>query len=323
MGRLAVSLIFLALVFGISSAYGEGVANSSKHSAVEARVAKKERVVREYLELGEYEMAQKSLLGSLRDLTEGGYGVGSVAAQTHLYLGLVEVVGFKNTRKATEHFRSALHIDKDIQLPKVASKRAQVVFAKVFEELYPTIDCKALMGLYHKAITLTEEGRPTVVEAYLGKRLLGHELAIVYRDTVEDDFVRLPMERGDGCVFRGIIPSNTLHAPNAEYYLEVKRQDGRAIARKGSTEVPFVLNVNFGARPDSQPVADKAQTSDTASETTPASSADEVEELLLSEPKPSKARGCAGCSHTGGTATWFLLLCTILCAYGLRSRFAA
>lgn len=287
----------------------------------EAAVISEMRMVREYIDLGEYKVARDSLIKSLEKLKMAGSAVRPIAADTHVQLGVVYVLGFKDTKKASEHFSTAISIQKDVALPKSANDRAKLVFGRAYEAIHPTINCDQLMGLFHKSVPLAQEGTPTVIEAKLGKHLVGGTMLLLYRGAAGGDFREASLKKTEGCTYRGSIPADTVNAPKVEYYLEARLKDGRPSARRGKAKSPFTVNVSFGPvadAPEPDPATVVAEKNPEPEETTPKT--DEVEELLLTKPNSPKGSGCAGCStgSEGGTGVaWLLALAAMV---GLRQR---
>jgi MYXO-CTERM domain-containing protein len=315
MPRIAlVSLLTILLVSSTGSS--SGVALAQPANKAEAAAVNDMRMVVEYIDLGEYEVAREKLEKSLEKLKMAGSAVRPVSADTHVMLGIVYVIGLRNTKKATEHFKTAIEIKKDIALPKVANDRAKLVFGRAYEALHPTIKCDQLMGLFHKAVHLAQEGVPTMVEAKLGKHLVGGTMLVLYRGSGGGSFREAPLEKVEGCTYRGAIPADVVNAPKVEYYLEARMKDGRPSARRGKSKVPFKVNVSFGPvadAPEPDPKTVVAQ-KDLDPED-PAPKNDEVEDLLLKKPDTAKGSGCAGCStgsQSGGSFMWLLAFCGIL-----------
>lgn len=306
-----VSVFALLLTAGLS-----GPAQAQPANKAEAAVVKDARMVNEYIDLGEYEIARDNLIKGLEKLKLAGSAVRPIAADTHVLLGVVYVLGFKDTKKATEHFSTAISIQKDVALPKVANDRAKLVFGRAYEALHPTINCGQLMGLFHKAVPLAQEGTPTVIEAKLGKHLVGGTMLVLYRGAAGGEYREAPLEKTEGCTYRGAIPADTVNAPKVEYYLEARLKDGRPSARRGKAKSPYTVNVSFGPVADApapEPSKVVAEKEPEPEETKPKS--DEVEDLLLTQPKSPKGSGCAGCttgSSSGAGASWLLALGMIL-----------
>jgi MYXO-CTERM domain-containing protein len=314
-----VSVFALLLTAGISTPAQAQPANKA-----EAAVIADRRMVNEYIDLGEYKTARDMLIKSLEKLKMAGSAVRPIAAETHVLLGVVYVLGFKETKKATEHFSTAISIQKDVALPKAANDRAKLVFGRAYEALHPTIKCDQLMGLFHKAVPLAQEGTPTVIEAKLGKHLVGGKMLVLYRGAAGGDFREAPLEKVEGCTYRGAIPADTVNAPKVEYYLEARLKDGRPSARRGKAKSPYIVNVSFGPVADA-PEPDPAKVVVAEKEAPPEETkpkTDEVEDLLLTQPKSPKGSGCAGCqtsSSSGSGAIWLLALGALLLGRRRRS----
>jgi hypothetical protein len=299
-------------------------ASAQPANKAEVAVEKDIRMVTEYIDLGEYEVARDKLVEGLKKLKMAGSAVRPIAAETHALLGVVYVLGLRDTKKATEHFKTAINIQQDITLPKVANDRAKLVFGRAYEALHPTIKCDQLMGLSHKAVPLAQEGTPTVVEAKLGKHLVGGTMLVLYRGAKGGAFSEAPLEKVEGCTYRGAIPASAVSAPKVEYYLEARLKDGRPSARRGKAKSPFKINVSFGPvadapEPDPKTVVAEAKASP---DTDTAPKPDEIEDLLLNKPKEPKGKGCAGCATGGqnGGVLWILAFGALLALGRRRSR---
>lgn len=294
-----------------------GAALAQPANQAEAQVAADSRMVQEYVDLGEYQVARDSLEKSLAQLKAAGSAVRPIAAETHAALGVVYVIGFKDSAKATEHFTTAINIQQDIALPTFATERAKVVFAKAYEAAHPTIKCDTLMGLFHQAVPLAQEGKDTAIEVKLDKHLVGSTMLVMYRGSAGGDFTEAPLTKAEDCTYRGMIPAASVNAPKVEYYLEARLKDGRPAARRGKSQEPYVVNVSFG------PVADAEQSEpvEEPEEVVATAPSDEIEDLLLTKPKTGKGSGCAGCSTGSGSGGQgvALLLCALV-LLGLRRR---
>ncbi len=312
------ALLMSALVMGSPRSASAEPANEA-----EVAVKKEMRMVTEFIDLGEYEVARDKIVEGLKKLRMAGSAVRPIAAESHAMLGVIYVLGLRDTKKATEHFKTAINIQQDIALPKVANDRAKLVFARTYEALYPTVNCDELMGLSHKSVPLAQEGVPTIVEAKLGKHLIGGTMLVLYRGAKGGAFREAPLEKVEDCTYRGAIPAKAVNAPKVEYYLEARLKDGRPSARRGKAKIPFTVNVSFGPvadapEPDPKTVVAEAKP-DPDEKATP--KPDEIEDLLLNKPKEPKGSGCAGCSTGGqeGGILWMLALGVVIAVGRRRS----
>jgi MYXO-CTERM domain-containing protein len=316
--RTAAAL--LATVLALTTASIASAQDAPANKA-EARVLAKGRMINEYIDLGEYDTARDNLEASLEQLKAAGSAMRPIAADTHALLGVVYILGYKNTKKATEHFKAAIRINKKVTLPKQANDRAKVVFGKAYEALYPTINCDTLVGMSHRPLALAQEGKPGVIEAKLDKLLLDSSLQLIYRGPGGDDFVEVPMKRTEGCTFRGEIPAEDMVAPKVEYYLEARLKDGRPSARRGKAKKPYVINVSFGPVADAPEPEKSEETKQVEDDESVGKPDDEVEDLLLTKPKEPKGSGCAGCSAgREGGASWLLALGVVFVLGSRRRR---
>ncbi len=310
--------LLLFSVFAILLGGSVNTASAQPANKAEAKAASNMRMISEYIDLGDYKAARKSLETTLGKLKTAGSAVRPIAAQVHVRLGVVLILGFRDTKQATEQFETAISIQQDIALPDFANDRAKLVFGRAYEALHPTIKCDTLMGLFHKSVPLAQEGVPTVIEAKLDKLLLDGTMLVMYRGAKGGEFSEAPMSKVEGCTFRGEIPAAHVNAPKIEYYLESRLKDGRPAARKGKAKLPFIVNVSFGPIADApEPAKNTEPTKEEVATLEPAN--DDVEELLLAGPNKPKGSGCAGCGVGGGAplSGGFLALLALL---GIRRR---
>lgn len=302
---MRAALVFLLslplLSLSVSASFAQP-ANKTEREVVAAN-----RMVSEYIDLGEYDTARDSLKKSIAKLKAKGSGARPIAADTHALLGVVYVLGYKDSKQARAHFATAIRIHRDVALPQQAGQRSKVLFGKAMDEVHPKIDCDKLMGVAHEAVAFAQEGSETTIEAKMGKLLRDGPVLVLYRGPKDGEFSELPMEAGEDCTYRAKIPGNSIAAPKLEYFVEARLKDGRLAARKGKPKKPFVVNVSFGPASD-EPVPTEGGQEKAGAEVQPEKPKDEVEELLLTKPEqPKKASGCAGCSaHEGTGSAWLL-----------------
>lgn len=309
MRHAAIASVFAILVsLGIAPAIGP--ASAAPPNKVESKALADMRFVDEAIELGEFALAKGNLEKTLKELTTSGSAVSPTAAKAHVLLGMVQILGFKNTQLATEEFTLAINIQKDVALPSSANDRVKLVFGRAYEVLYPSINCAELRGLYHKPLPLAEEGVSALLEVNLGRYLLEGTMVIMYRNVGRGKYQEAPMTKADGCKYSGEIPGAGVNAPQVEYYLESRLPDGRASARKGKSVNPFAINVSFGSNSQAVKTPEKTDTKDetkvaekTELKTNPN---EEIDDLLLTKPKSGKGSGCAGCSTEGSNSAGFL-----------------
>ncbi len=314
----AMRHLLLFVVFAILLTAGLQASHAQPANKAEAKAASNMRMISEYVDLGDYKAARKSLETTLGNLKTAGSAVRPIAAQVHVRLGVVLVLGFRDTKQATEQFGTAISIKQDIALPDFANDRAKLVFSRAYEALHPTIECDTLMGLFHKSVPLAQEGTPTVIEAKLDKLLLDGTMLVMYRGANGGAFSEAPMSKVEGCTFRGEIPADKVNAPKVEYYLESRLKDGRPAARKGKAKLPFVVNVSFGPIADApEPAKNTEPVKEEVATVEPAK--DEVEDLLLGGPNKPKGSGCAGCGVGGGAPLSGGLL-ALFALFGIRRR---
>lgn len=309
----------IASVFAILVSLGIAPASAAPPNKAESKALAEMRFADEAIELGEFALAKGNLEKTLKQLTTSGSAVSPTAAKAHVLLGIVQILGFKNTKLAMDEFTSAINIQKDVALPTSASDRVKLVFGRAYEVLYPIVNCAELRGLYHKPLPLAEEGKSALLEANLGKYLLDGSMVIMYRNVGRGKYQEASMVKVDGCKYSGEIPAAGVNAPQVEYYLESRLPDGRASARKGKAVNPFAINVSFGAGAQADKPPEKKDAQDdpkVADKTTPNPNPnEEIDDLLLTKPKSGRGSGCAGCTTEGPSSTgmlWGLLVLAAL-----------
>jgi hypothetical protein len=167
-----------------------------------------------------------------------------------------------------------------------------------------------------------------MIEAKLGKHLVGGTMLVLYRGAAGGAYKEAALERADGCTYKGTIPGENIAAPKVEYYLEARLKDGRPSARRGKAKQPYTVNVSFGAVAPQveEPAPEEPTPTEEPKDEEPKT--DEVEDLLLNKPKSPKGSSCGGCATNedmgSGVVTWgsvFLLL--VLAGRRKRDLFVA
>lgn len=250
----------------------------------------------EFFDLGEYSSSIKELQKNQAKLRKQGMGGQPIEAETLVLMGVVQARGLGNDTKAVAQFKRALEIDREVSLPKRAGSISKELFEKTKADLYPNVDCGALLGMSHNQMTQGQEGVAVPVEVKADQAIQStSSLVLMYRGGGKGAYKAADFVKTDECNYRAEVPGEAVTPPNVEYYIEAKLKDGRLGAKKGGVKKPFSVNVIFGAaqvEPENEAAPDMESI---------ARSEDENPDFAGRPPGP-KGSGCAGCTSQGGAS---------------------
>jgi hypothetical protein len=182
----------------------------------------------------------------------------TVAARTHLHLGVVYVSGLKHRELGLAEFRKALAIDptmrmtKSLSNPEVEAAFAEAQAATPLQSTggralpfptgqeAPTATARTGEILFHPPVTLAVRDRPVTVKAQVPPGLGATKVVLAYRAEHGDEFLArdmVPVEHTTSW-FRADIPAVATHGNWVVYYIEARRENDQVVATSGTAEEP-------------------------------------------------------------------------------------
>jgi hypothetical protein len=221
------------------------------------------RAVEEYENLN-FDEARKILEKALEVSAQGGLGAHPITARTHIHLGIVMLAGFKKRDAAIKQFKAALEIQPDIKLTKnLANPEVQQVFDEASTSMHPAAAAAAAAGepaptgdaleekLSHKPVQSAPHGAAIAIDARTGPALDAKKLILAVRPDGATTFVKREMKEVSPGRWSAKIQANATSGDVVSYFVEAQNDAGEAVASRGSSADPFVVNL-VGALPGAE-----------------------------------------------------------------------
>jgi hypothetical protein len=267
--RIPVVAAFAAAVLLLLGA----VASRAAHADPKKDIQQKIKEAMENYDLLEYEEARKLLNQALTIAKQKHLENDPVTAQVHLRLAIVYKAGLNDEESAKLSFLSAAQID-----PKITIDAAYKTpdLQKMLDEAKKEaasggggggsvstdtgtggggpelgggdegVDCKTVSGLQHTIVDTAKGGAELKLEAFVGKDVNPVKVSIMYRSKGATDFTEVKMTKSGDCKYAGSIPGNAMVGDLVHYYVAAFNKNGKAIASKGSSGSPNIIEVAGG-----------------------------------------------------------------------------
>ena len=215
-------------------------------------IAAKSKEAMESYDLMDYDAAKKSLNQALAIAKKSKLDKDPVTAKVYLELAIAAYAA-GDVDGAKVAFISAVQIDSKIQIsPAYKSPELQ----KLLDEAKggetggevpvadPGIDCAAVKGLQHTVIDTAPAGGPLAIEALVGSDITPVKVAVMYRVEGATDFTESKLTKQGDCKYTGAIPATAMKGSLIHYYVAALNSDNKAIAAKGSSGSPNILEIS-------------------------------------------------------------------------------
>lgn len=246
--RLTVHQFLLGLGLALVSQTTE-----ARTDSVETQVARLNRRAMESYDALEFETARKSLIEAIALLKRRGRNETAVAAKTHLNLGIIYIIGFKDQAHGREQFLSALRADPNAQLdPALASPEIEPIFADAKRQLAAERPAPAAApaaevaldegdsSIRHVPLEETRPKQPLGIRArYAGNPTT--ELWLFYRSGVHEDYTSVRMTRNANGDYTATIPAADVIGRAVQYYLEARDTRGTRKSALASSVNPYIV----------------------------------------------------------------------------------
>ncbi len=216
-------------------------------------IAAKSKEAMESYDLMDYDAAKKSLNQALAIAKKSKLDKDPVTAKVYLDLAIAAYAA-GDVDGAKVAFISAVQIDSKIQIsPAYKSPELQ----KLLDEAKggetgggdvpvadPGVDCAAVKGLQHTIIDTAPAGGPLAIEALVGSDISPVKVAVMYRVAGAIDFTEGKLTKQGDCKYTGAIPAAAMKGSLIHYYVAALNSDNKAIAAKGSSGSPNILEIS-------------------------------------------------------------------------------
>lgn len=248
------------------------VAASSVHADPKGDISSKSKEAMENYDLMDYDAAKKLLNQALASAKKAKLDKDPVTAKVYLDLGLAAFAG-GDAEGAKIAFIAAVQIDPKIQI-EAAYKSPELT--KMLDEakagggklqvgstdpVGDSIDCTTVKGLQHTIIDTAPSAAPQPIEALVGGDITPAKVSVFYRVEGATDFTEVKLGKQGECKFTGAIPATAMKGSLIHYYVAALDGNNKAIAAKGSSGSPNILELTAPVKGTKQ-VATKDDTED-------------------------------------------------------------
>ena len=239
------------------------VAASAAHADPKGDITSKSKEAMENYDLMDYDAAKKLLNQALSSAKKAKLDKDPVTARVYLDLGLSAFAG-GDSEGAKVAFISAVQIDPKIQI-EAAYKSPELT--KLLEDarkggggkpdvvtppgggggggepVVDSIDCSTVKGLQHTIIDTAPGGAPQPIEALVGADITPVKVAVMYRVEGMTEFTEVKLTKQGDCKYTGAIPAGAMKGSLIHYYVAALDGNNKAIAAKGSSGSPNILEI--------------------------------------------------------------------------------
>jgi hypothetical protein len=234
LGRLGRALLAAAFLTATPGLEVTAWAAPRLHEA--SKVLRMNREAMDLFEELEFELARSTLQDALKVIQKAELGEHLVASRTHGNLAVVYAVGLKNQARAIEHFRAALAVRTDFELPaELAAGEAQQALERA-----------------RRGDAAAAAGDDLTLRCVTGGGLSAASVIMFYKRQGEDDFTTIPMkmqagQTGDAkAVWTANIPGSHVQGKWLPFYFEARDNGGDALAMSGRYDSPSLLSIKGG-----------------------------------------------------------------------------
>ena len=214
-------------------------------------VQKKTKEAMENYDLMDYAAAKKSLESALATAKKAKLDKDPVTAKIYLSLGLAAYAdGDADGAKAA--FTAAVQIDPKIQIdPAYRSPELTKLLDSVRTggegggEL-ASDECGGVKGIQHAIIDEAPAGKAQPIEVLVGGDVTSSRIGVFYRVEGTADFVEGKLAKDGECKYVGEIPAAAMKGGLIHYYVAALNEHGKAVASRGSSGSPNIIELTAG-----------------------------------------------------------------------------
>ena len=207
-----------------------------------------------------YEDARKVLKQALDLATSAGLDKHPIKARTHIHLGIVIIVGFKQHDLGIKQFKKAIEIQGDIALTKsLVTPELTDAFNEAKKggeppppppppppSTPPTTTTEPPVpanGLVHEAVAEGKQGSAISVTVGVQDSLEFEKIILAYRPEGATEFLGREMKEVADGRYGAEIPTSATSGGTVAYYIEAEDAEGAPIAARGSVDNPLVIHL--------------------------------------------------------------------------------
>jgi len=229
------------------------------------------------LQAKKYDDARKTLKEALDLSDASGLEQHPITARTHIHMGIVIIVGFKQRDLGIKQFKKAIEIQSTINLTKaLVTPELTDAFAEAKGGAAPSTAPATTApapteppatetppppaatpaaaptegepevpstGLVHEPVTEGKKGSAISITVGVTADLKFDKMVLAYRPEGASEFLGREMKEVAEGRYGAEIPTTATLGASVAYYVEADDSDGNAVAASGSVDSPLVINL--------------------------------------------------------------------------------
>src|SRR5450432_3368402 len=212
-----------------------------------------------------YEDARKSLKQALDLSDTSGLEQHPITARTHIHMGIVIIIGFKQRDLGIKQFKKAIEIQPTINLtkalvtPELTDAFAEAKGGAAAPPTAPTPPAAPAAtqppegepeapatGLVHEPVTEGKKGSAISITVGVAPDLKFDKIVLAYRPEGATEFLGREMTEVSEGHYGAEIPTTATLGASVAYYVEADDTEGNAVGARGSEESPLVIDLGGG-----------------------------------------------------------------------------
>lgn len=213
------------------------------------------------------DQAMMTLKKALELCTVEGIEGHTIAARTHIHLGVVFLMGFKKHDQALAEFRQAIGIDPNIKMTRsLSNPDVDAVFKEAVERggtsqlatppsrpvqvtplrVAPAPRSVGTTGIIHPPVSKARRDKDIEIKAQVSSNLGAEKIILSYRAEDDGRFLTVEMNPIEGAAnwYQSSIPANATSGTQVSYYIEAHNEEGQRLATNGSASTPHQIQLS-------------------------------------------------------------------------------
>jgi hypothetical protein len=243
-----------------------GLFTGSAWAGPKEDIQRKTKEAMENYDLMDYAASKKTLEAALAAAKKAKLEKDPVTAKVYLSLGIASYAdGDQDGAKAA--FAAAVAIDPKIQIDAAykspeLNKLLEAVKAGGStptgggEPVATGPDCAGVKGLQHTIIDTAPGGRALPIEVLVGSDVTSTKIGVFFRAEGSVEFTEAKLTKQGECKYTGDIPSTAMKGGLVHYYVAALNENGKAVASRGSSGSPNIIELTAAVRGSGGSVSD-------------------------------------------------------------------
>lgn len=209
----------------------------------------------------DFESAKQSLQDAIAHARRSRCVTHVVGAKSYLYLGVVQVGGFRDFAAGKKAWYQVFRIFPDMKIPRRLATprllRAYIAAKQAFKagggrrvrvgtRVVPTarrVPTGPAKGLEHEPISEATATKKLTISCRVGDEMAATKIGLFYRPSYAAAYRKVDMAKKGKWAWNAVIPGPKVRGTNLRYYLVVWGAGGKAVAASGNAASPHMITL--------------------------------------------------------------------------------